>query len=131
MKSCTMADSATCRGVAGDLWGDYECRDWSGLAIGGKALSKGPVCDFGLGTPCSIFSPQSNLKCDSLGGQGNPTKMSCRSPVTGQNLSDPYDPEGACYDDTASGATFRTLKDAGVVPTPDAGAPAADVGSGG
>jgi hypothetical protein len=96
-KGCDLQDAATCRGVAGDLWGDYECR----------ASSIGNMCDFGSFWPCSIFATSlQGYDCSIVGLQNNPTNMSCRT-LDGQQTSSPSDPNGYCYDDTASGTQYR------------------------
>ncbi len=101
-KKCTMASAATCRGKAADYFGDYECRGWNNLSIGGKAISSGPVCDFGPSMPCTMLQ-SSTLSCSSVGsGATNPTNMSCRN-IKNKKLANKYHVNGFCYDDTASG----------------------------
>lgn len=101
LSSCALA-STTCRGVAGDNLGDYECRDWSQLAIAGGAVTPGPVCEWGDAVPCTALQAAA-LTCSVLGGSGNSTQMSCRNPFDGKVLSNPFDPGGLCLDSTASG----------------------------
>jgi MYXO-CTERM domain-containing protein len=112
-KSCTLATASDCRGNSGDKLGDYECRAWNNLAIGGAAISKGPVCDFGDSIRCTIFGT-STLDCSYLGTQpSNGTNMSCRK-MDNTKLTNPKDPQGWCLDDTASGPGGTTPADAGV-----------------
>jgi MYXO-CTERM domain-containing protein len=112
-KTCTLALASDCRGNSGDKLGDYECRAWNNLSIGGVAISKGPVCDFGDSIRCNIFGT-STLDCSYLGEQpSNPTNMSCRS-MDNTKLTNPKDPQGWCLDDTASGPGGSTPADAGV-----------------
>lgn len=101
MKDCDMTVAADCRGNATDKLGDYECRAWSNISIGGVGVSAGPVCDFGDTFSCNTFT---SLGCDAFGAdQANTTNMNCRD-LTGTALTDPRDPLGFCLDDTASGA---------------------------
>lgn len=101
LKECTLADATSCRGHAADRLGDYECRAWNNISVGGRAVTPSPVCDFGDSVACHTFK---NLGCDAFGdGISNPTKMSCRD-LTGKELPDPRDPLGLCLDDTASGS---------------------------
>jgi len=105
-KKCTLADAASCRGNASDLFGDYECRDWSQLFLGGVQVTTGPVCDFGTWMPCDTFGTGASLDCTSVGGQGNPTNMKCRM-LDKSVATNQQDPNGFCLDDTASGTATR------------------------
>lgn len=99
-KDCTMNDAASCRGNANDKLGDYECRSWNNISIGGVGVTAGPVCEWGDTLACNTFS---NLDCPSFGeGQQNPTNMVCRD-LKDAKLTDAKDPLGFCLDDTASG----------------------------
>jgi len=100
-KSCDLKSSKTCRGYAGDKYGDYECRAWNNLSVGGTAIVSGPVCETGDLMPCDMLSG-SSLDCSSVGLQSNPTQMKCRDPKTGKQRSK-YDPKGYCLDSTGSG----------------------------
>ncbi len=99
-KDCALNDPASCRNNANDKLGDYECRAWSNIQIGGVGITPGPVCDWGDAIPCNAFD---NLECSSFGeGQGNTTNMVCRD-LKDTKLQDAKDPLGFCLDDTASG----------------------------
>ncbi len=108
-KTCTLGTTSSCRGYSKDLLGDYECRSWDNLTIGGLLVTSGPVCDFGPSMPCNLLQ-SSSLDCTSVGDESgsvsNPTKMSCRG-LDGKALSNVYDPLGYCLDDTSSGSTVR------------------------
>lgn len=98
LKSCDLQKAGTCRGHAKDLYGDYECRDWSGVTKGGAPLAAGPTCDFGHDTRCDYFLGTAQ-DCTVLGGAANPTKMACRDQA-GKVLTFKYDPLGLCLDNT-------------------------------
>jgi hypothetical protein len=98
-KSCTLGSAASCRGVAVDKLGDYECRSWNNIAIGGTSVSPTPVCDFGDTVTCDTFT---FLGCDVFGDLSNTTNFRCRN-TQNQVLTNPKDPSGLCLDDTASG----------------------------
>jgi len=104
---CSLASAASCRGHAGDLLGDYECRAWSNLYVAGQPLSLEPVCDFGPLLRCDALQ-SSGLDCSAVGvdemGKPNVTNMGCRS-LDGKPTALPSDPDGLCLDDTASGPT--------------------------
>ena len=106
-KSCKMTVATDCRNNAGDYYGDYDCRAWNNLQIGGTAVTSGPVCDFGH-MECDTFGTGSTLSCASVGDSTNSTKMNCRNPYTGKNMAIKTDPEGWCLDKTSSGTNFRT-----------------------
>ncbi len=101
-KECDLKSPKTCRGYAKDKLGDYECRAWNNLSMGGTAIVSAPVCETGDTMACDMLKG-SSLDCSTVGLQNNPTKMSCRNPVSGKVLSNKYDPSGYCLDDTASG----------------------------
>lgn len=115
--SCDLTKAETCRGNAGDLYGDYECRAWNNVvfAVGGKQVkvAETPVCDFGTSSRCSTFAGAS-IDCTTLGFDSdpsnttieNPTKMGCRG-LDGTELTDKASPIGYCYDDTGSGTNKR------------------------
>lgn len=105
-KKCDLTKAAECRGNAADLWGDYECRAWNNLSLGGVAIASAPTCENGMGTPCDIFGTSGDLSCASLGDQSNSTKMSCRT-LGNKATTDKFDTSGFCYDDTASGTAIR------------------------
>lgn len=101
-KSCTVGDAQSCRGNASDVYGDYECRDWTTLAIGGNVVSPTPVCGFATTLPCSLLEG-SGITCAVVGSSSaNDTKMACRG-LDGVVKTDPYDPSGYCLDETGSG----------------------------
>jgi len=101
LKSCDIKKASTCRGNAKDKHGDYECRAWN-FYFG--APVKAPVCEPGHVADCSYFTG-TKYTCAVLGLSGNPTKMACRQPGTGEILSD-YSPWGTCLDTTASGPYY-------------------------
>jgi hypothetical protein len=108
MKTCDLATAADCRGNAADKLGDFECRAWNNLTIGGQQLADAPVCDFGDIVPCSLFTG-SSLDCSALGtvdpqdpSNSNPTHMRCIL-LNGSDAPQPLDPQGFWLDDTASG----------------------------
>jgi hypothetical protein len=113
-KSCLLTVKGTttgsCRGndysttnTKGDYLGDYECRGWNNLSIGGTAIVSKPVCDFGSQMSCDMLK-NSSLDCSSVGaGTSNSTKMSCRGETDNKVKSTKYDATGLCLDDTPSG----------------------------
>ena len=117
-KTCDMIDRKTCRGVAGDRYGDYECRAWNNLIfdVGGNPLkiSETPVCDFGTLFDCSLFAGSKSLDCTTFGLDSdpanqvieNPTKMDCRG-FDGKVLTDKFSPLGSCLADPGTGAQYR------------------------
>jgi len=107
MKSCTLANAKSCRNNTGDYYGDYECRQWNNLQIGGTAVTSGPVCDFG-GMECDTFGTSSTLSCASVGDASNSTKMQCTDPYTGKAKATKTDPTGWCLDNTSCGTKKRT-----------------------
>ncbi|MCK5797990.1 MAG: hypothetical protein KAI47_12430, partial [Deltaproteobacteria bacterium] len=100
MKSCELAKAESCRGNATDKLGDYECRAWNNISLGGVAAAAAPVCEFADNFACDVFA---TLDCPAFGEQGNPTNMVCRDIKTGAKLTNGKDPMGFCLDDTASG----------------------------
>ena len=104
-RSCNLASTNDCRGVAGDRYGDYECRSWDRLTINNQPLAGGPVCDFGPQMRCT-FLQASGLNCSNVGLMLNPTQMACRS-LSKQALAT-YDPTGYCLDNTPSGSQLRS-----------------------
>lgn len=110
-KSCTLSSTTACRNHAADRLGDYECRAWDNLTLGGVQIADGPVCDFGPAMPCT-FLQGSSLDCSSVGDQSspvvpNPTKMGCRS-LSNTPLGNAYDPSGFCLDDTPASSQQRS-----------------------
>ncbi|MBW2731017.1 MAG: hypothetical protein JRH20_01420, partial [Deltaproteobacteria bacterium] len=74
-KTCTLTDASSCRGVEGDLAGDYECRAYNNLNAASFIFSDGPVCDWGDSMDCSVFGVQ-GLSCEFFGsGASNDTHM--------------------------------------------------------
>ena len=100
--SCDLKTAKSCRGYASDKLGDYECRGWNNLSMGGAPIVYQPVCEPGDSMACDMLQ-NSSLDCSSVGLQANPTKMGCRDPANGKTLTNKYDPNGYCLDDTASG----------------------------
>ena len=106
-KSCDLKIAKDCRGykkatgTVVDYLGDYECRAWNNLSIGGTPISSKSVCDFGYTMPCDMLSG-STLNCSSVGLMSNPTKMECRG-TDNLTKTSPWDPTGLCLDDTSSG----------------------------
>jgi len=100
-KKCDLKIAATCRYYSADYMGDYECRAWDNITIGGMAIVASPVCDFGYGMSCDMLKG-SGLDCSSVGLKTNPTKMGCRD-AKNTTLTNKFDPKGWCFDDTASG----------------------------
>jgi len=103
---CTLAHATGCRGVASDRYGDYECRAWNSLSLGGTSLAKSPVCDFGTQMPCD-FLQASTLQCTDVGLNPNTTQMACRS-LDGKKLTLSNDPTGYCLDTTSSNSIYRS-----------------------
>ena len=110
-KTCDLNKAPTCRGVAGDRLGDYECRAWHKLNTSGGVVAKVPVCEPAHLISCDIWKPppgsSSTLSCAHLGTwdgttNSNKTQMACRD-LAGTTLKDTYDPAGLCLDVTASG----------------------------
>jgi len=98
--SCDPIDTKGCRNQSADSFGDYECYAWNNLAIGnGHPIAPTPTCEPAIIT-CD-FLGTANLDCRVLGLQGNPSKMRCRDPKTGQNLPK-ASPKGVCLDNTES-----------------------------
>lgn len=108
-KQCDMTKAADCRNNPNDYLGDYECRAWDNLSIGGvQAVTPAVhVCDFGPGMGCDVFKG-AGLDCASLGDANskNGTNMSCRT-LDNKATTDKYDANGYCLDDTASGTKIR------------------------
>ncbi len=100
--TCSLNNAQDCRGNAKDKLGDYECRAWNNLSVGGNPIVSKSVCEPGDRMKCDMLQT-SKLDCSSVGLQSNPTKMSCRHPTTGKTLANKYDPSGYCLDDSASG----------------------------
>jgi hypothetical protein len=105
-KKCDLTKAGECRGNANDLWGDYECRGWDALSLGGVAIAAVPTCEPGMTTACDVFGTSGQLSCASLGDKTNSTKMSCRT-LGNKATTDKYDSSGFCFDDTASGTKVR------------------------
>jgi hypothetical protein len=106
--SCDLTDAATCRNQADDLFGDYECRDWSNFGgTGGGPVAPGPVCDFGTTVPCSFFGAGGSTTCVNLGLKPNVTYMGCRT-LDNKATASAKDPGGFCLDDTSSGTLHRS-----------------------
>jgi len=106
-KSCKLKSTTGCRGYSStsgsvvDYLGDYECRAWNNLSIGGTAIVPNPVCDFGYTMPCDMLSG-SSLDCSSVGLTSNPTNMGCRG-TDNKVKTSKWDPTGLCLDNTACG----------------------------
>jgi hypothetical protein len=105
-KTCNLSTSGECRGYSGDLYGDYECRAWNNISIGGVAVTASPVCEPGTSLGCEFFDG-TTLDCSDVGGVSNPTAMDCRD-LSGFVLSDSFSPTGYCFDTTASGTQHRS-----------------------
>lgn len=107
LKSCDLTQAAECRGYAKDLHGDYECRAWNNLMVGGNLAAGTPVCEPGTTVSCD-FLASANLDCSVLGMSSpqNKTNMTCRDMKSGKILPNKHDPNGLCLDDTASGKTY-------------------------
>ncbi len=99
--SCDLKTASTCRGNPGDYLGDYECRDWSNVVLGGVAMTKGAVCERGSSLVCFSMSSYSGV-CAAVGDSVNATNMDCRD-LHNQVLSNPKSAAGFCLDDTAAG----------------------------
>jgi len=106
LKSCSLSKASDCRGQAKDLHGDYDCRAWDKLMIGGAVVAKTPVCEPGHNVPCDIFGNTSTLDCTYLGLKGNTTNMTCRDRKSGKVLTK-GSPQGLCLDTTTSGKTYK------------------------
>jgi len=105
-KTCSLTTASDCRGHSADLIGDYECRAWNKIQVStGKYASAGPVCDVGVFVPCKTWF-SSKQDCSIMGNAGNTTKMACRD-LKNTILSNKYDANGFCLDDTASGIKTR------------------------
>lgn len=106
-KVCDLKTANDCRGnntatsAVTDYLGDYECRAWNNLSIGGTPVVAKPVCDFGSNMTCDMLK-DSSLDCSSVGLSSNPTKMTCRG-TDNITKTSKYDSTGLCLDDTASG----------------------------
>ncbi len=105
-KTCSMSTATDCRGHSGDLIGDYECRGWDNLTIGGKQISASPVCEPGTSMPCTMLAG-TTLNCSAVGNMSNTTNMACRN-LANTVLSNAYDPNGYCLDTTSSGSLARS-----------------------
>jgi hypothetical protein len=104
-KACDLSQASDCRNIATDLYGDYECRAWNYLTIGGVMVSAGPVCDFGTAVDCALFAG-TTLDCSNLGDSFNTTNMACRG-LDSSIKTNKHDPTGFCLDTTTSGPQFR------------------------
>lgn len=104
-KTCALAQKSDCRGNAADYFGDYECRAWDNLTLGGVPIAASPVCDFGTSVPCNLLG--TTLDCTDLGDSTNSTKMGCRT-LDNKVTANIHDPTGFCFDDTASGTQIRS-----------------------
>jgi len=120
-KECDMTKAETCRGVAADRLGDYECRGYN--AVFSNILK--PLCDPGPFLPCDSFATWSTpLYCEYFSadstGATNPTNMGCRG-LDNVVKTNNVDPAGYCLDDTPASTVLRGQNppDAGV--TPDTG----------
>ena len=101
--SCSMSKASDCRGQAKDIYGDYECRDWSQVTYSHGKAASGPVCDLGPLMPCSSTSSTGTInKCEVFGDVTNSTNMTCRN-LKGVKLTNPQHAKGYCLDTTASG----------------------------
>ncbi len=111
--TCSLNKASDCRGQTKDLYGDYECRDWSQVTYSHGKASTGPVCDLGPLMPCSSTSATGTIKkCEVFGDKTNSTAMHCRD-LKGNKLSNPQHASGYCLDKTASGPIMGA-KDGGV-----------------
>lgn len=127
-KTCSLSNAADCRGHNFDVLGDYECRAWNNIELGGITVTDEPICDFGYIARCDIWGTTS-YSCESLGDQSdpaniNPTKMGCRK-LDGTKTVDPADPQGFCLDDTAAGPA-AVASDGGPPDSTPGDGPAAD-----
>jgi len=88
--------------------GDHKVQAALKQALGDRidfvGAADGPVCDFGPQVSCHHLEPAG---CARVGDPTNATNMSCRT-LQGTDLADPIDPQGFCFDDTASGMTKRS-----------------------
>jgi len=118
-KGCDMTKAGDCRGNASDLFGDYECRNYGAYFADpsdstlATPLLAGPVCETGAYIPCDSFaSSTTKHDCsiagtyDSKGTATNTTNFKCRS-YDNKVLTNNYDPDGLCLDDSGSGTAFR------------------------
>lgn len=104
-KSCTLDDASSCRGVTGDLNGDFECRSYNNFNQFFESAD-GPTCDWGDMVDCTVFGI-TDINCSFFGlGAGNDTNMRCLG-LDGADKTDPRDSTGFCLDDTASGTAWR------------------------
>jgi hypothetical protein len=97
LRSCSLTSTTDCRGVTGDLRGDYECYAWNRLPLTGtgQQVAATPLC--GTPVPCTVVAD-----CADLGTVTNPTGMSCRDQQTNAPAN-PGDQGSVCLDNTASG----------------------------
>lgn len=105
LETCDLTSASSCRGVAADLYGDYECRAWNNLVIGGVPITSAPVCEWGESIPCDFFAGTA-LDCSSLGLANNSTQMGCRG-FDGAVKASPTASDGYCFDTTSSGTNQR------------------------
>ncbi|MFH1131025.1 MAG: hypothetical protein V1754_06800 [Pseudomonadota bacterium] len=109
-KSCALATATDCRGNAGDLYGDYECRDYSSLINAAQVpMSDGPVCEWGPNMRCTYLAHITD-NCAVIGDvtNGNATNMKCRDIFTKAEETNLDSTSAFCFDDTASGEVART-----------------------
>ena len=114
-KTCDPASEQDCRAHGADRGGDYECYDWSDLAIGGVRIADRAVCQAAT-RACNTLGRDGSGElrdCSLLAPDGNPNNMRCRASQTGVDLP-PHDSRGICLDDTASGP-FAPAPDGGGV----------------
>jgi hypothetical protein len=90
-RRCELEQAQSCRGHGPDQLGDYECYVVEGLVS--------PIC-MPAYFSCQVESG-GQVGCAGLGLPGNPTKMRCRDPQSGQDLPATA-PNGICLDDTGS-----------------------------
>ena len=107
LRTCSLTSAATCRGEPADLLGDYECRAWNNLTLGGTAITSAPVCEPGPGMTCDIFGSSSTLDCSAVGNSSNTTQMTCRG-LDNKVKTNLKDPTGFCLDNTSSGSGIRS-----------------------
>ena len=101
--SCSLNKASDCRGQAKDIYGDYDCRDWSQVTYSHGKATSGPVCDMGPLMPCSSTSSTGLIsKCEIFGDKTNSTSMTCRN-LKGKMLTNPQHANGYCLDTTGSG----------------------------
>jgi hypothetical protein len=112
-KACDMTKAGDCRGNASDLFGDYECRNYGAYFAdpmdpsSSKPMLDTPICETGAFMPCDTFASSKNkLDCsyngtfDAKGTPTNTTNFKCRS-YDNKILTNNFDPNGLCLDDTA------------------------------